>query len=1299
MSTTVHPHARAEREHDVTTVRSTHLVERAGVAMTSYLVATELGWLFREQETSDVGIDAHLEVVTGASLITKTTGKPTGRLLAAQIKSGQSQFTATAEGGWWYPCDAAHVAYWNNHSLPVTLLLFDPNTQRVHWQHVTPDTLVKTGKNFKVFVPVEQQIDQANAEALARPARLQDDGDPFRDAADRLPGDTRIQLLREHRDHPEHAHDLAVFLADADDPAQAVRQLLTAPPVWLTNVGAERAEGVWRAVAAYASSHEVGMPTVEALERAAAVARGERGRLLALAAFAAIEHDPEHARRLADAAQEEGTALLVAAVRALLDGAGRHPARLPDAVERALAAGDPAAIQDVNLLRFTAYCHFAADRHEEGEDMLERALRLDPNEPAVQLDLAQCLLRRSTVGVPRQAFFDTGRAQRLAQAARAEYRRWRGPSGRAAAVLLEARVISGDITAALHTAIAEPEGEAHGPETDFQPLLVEALRLAYKAGRPDLAETLADRLTGPSEKLQLAAYVCEADPAAGPAERIAAWQAAADGATTDEQRAEAAFALTGHGLWPVARLDDLREQGALPEAVYQTRRAVADAANGDVEAAIRRLREWENHSVVAALTLVEQYEHQGQLGLAAQAAERAGRRFGDTHLRALAIDRWDRSGDREQARMKALTLLGRPFLSTELRSQLRRTLIQWAQEGADWDDMEEHALVGLAEETGIERIMAVEGAAGTVPPPTLPLVWAAIYAQLNARRLESARDTLARFAPQIRNTHDARAWLTLTEWSGWTPALAETAIDLAEFYRHQDPMLTGALLSGVLLATGEPTPDRTSAAFDETATPTSLETAPTALALPDPLSRRLQDLLAEATATRSLTTIRGHQNLLQHVEQTLGRREPLLEAATDAVRVGALTTGMLAAAAGRPVALAVLHRAAGLIPACTLDSQHIAAEVRAANEALNRTAVLDPSTLALTTLLPGRFDQLRAVFAATPVPRAVFDDLIKTRYELDEMLRASGQLGVHDGRFIIARYTEQDRKEYGRQAAAFSQIIPVLQSVDVPDLTEIRHRLDLYDVPDEKTAAWLSAAQHALDTEAVIWCDDTVLREMLIYAGIPAFGTVALLRVLTDHSDYPEFTHERYRHDLRTLLKSYVVDLPVTTQEITELAEIQGWTPAAAAATFSRPHFWAIEPLRPRWAHIAEKVWENAPDQLAGWLHQAITGATALLAPQDMLPAVVELTAETLLATGVGPEPVHALQPAALHALKTSSQAVSRQRALSRQPAPELQLPTANEFLELLRLAVTRLLTEQHHFTPTMATAIVEAATLPNPPL
>ncbi|MFH9087683.1 DUF4365 domain-containing protein [Streptomyces sp. NPDC017673] len=153
-------------------MRPTHLTERVGVSLVSLQVVSELGWLFREQETSDVGIDAQLEVVLGASMSPGTSGKSTGRLLAVQIKSGPSQFAGATDGGWWYPCDAAHVEYWTSHSLRVVVMLVDTGTRSVYWQHVNPTTLVSTGKHFKIFVPTAQQLDTANADAAGRSGPL-----------------------------------------------------------------------------------------------------------------------------------------------------------------------------------------------------------------------------------------------------------------------------------------------------------------------------------------------------------------------------------------------------------------------------------------------------------------------------------------------------------------------------------------------------------------------------------------------------------------------------------------------------------------------------------------------------------------------------------------------------------------------------------------------------------------------------------------------------------------------------------------------------------------------------------------------------------------------------------------------------------------------------------------------------------------------------------------------------------------------------------------------------------------------
>lgn len=58
--------------------------ERLGVAGVDYFFSQH-GWLFREQPTHDYGIDAHVEIVI--------TNRPTGKLIALQIKSGTSFFS------------------------------------------------------------------------------------------------------------------------------------------------------------------------------------------------------------------------------------------------------------------------------------------------------------------------------------------------------------------------------------------------------------------------------------------------------------------------------------------------------------------------------------------------------------------------------------------------------------------------------------------------------------------------------------------------------------------------------------------------------------------------------------------------------------------------------------------------------------------------------------------------------------------------------------------------------------------------------------------------------------------------------------------------------------------------------------------------------------------------------------------------------------------------------------------------------------------------------------------------------
>ncbi|MFJ4008188.1 DUF4365 domain-containing protein [Streptomyces sp. NPDC090026] len=1259
-------------------VPGTHLVDRAGVAAVAYAAGTQLGWLFREQDTSDVGIDAQLEVVEH--------GEATGRLLAVQIKSGRSWFGEPAAGGWWFRCGEEHAAYWRGHSLPVVVMLHHPEQERVYWQHVCDDTLVSTGRGWKILVPASQQLTAEAAQALAAPARPQPDA--FQAAVDRLPRDARIALLRDHQAGAPYAAGLAMLLAQAADPAMVVRTLLEDPPGWLSGLHGEQRAGAWRAVAGYAVAHQLGPVAVDALEHAADAvadaADGDNGigagRLRVLAAIVAAGTDPGRAQALI-AAAEASSPVLAAVARALLPGPGREPSQLPETVARALATGDEAATGDPTVLRFVAQTHFAAGRHDEGVAALEAAMNRAPDDPGLQAEMAAALTRNTATGAPVLAYLDIQRAYRLALAARAEYRRWRGPSAEAALVLLRIRTIADDVSAALRTAVPAPDGEAQGPESGSAPLLLEAARLAYHAGQRDLADSFAQQLSDGGARAQLAAIAVDSRPDVANVERVAAWTSAIDEATDDDQRMVAAMTLTALGVWPVAVLDQLRDQGTIPDAVYHVRWACAEAFAGDQDAAIRRLRQWEATSVTAAMALVGLYEDAGDLTAAAETAERAGNRFGDLALRLHAVGVWSRAGRPERARLRALTLLSRPVLPDAMRRELRGTAVQWAYDRQDWVDMEDHALAGLAEEHSTEALPTAAPGAIPLSEMAASFAWAAIRAQLQARRLDAARATLTRYTPPVRRAEEARLWMTVVDWAGWTLPDAEQALALAEQFAADTPVRAG-LLARLLHATGGP--------HTQDPDPSAPIPVQSPLLLPDHLGHQLQTLLAETPTSEPELNSISFNDLTAHIQQTLAPRQPVIDACKDAARIGAAPLGMLARAAGRPVTLALIQRAAGLIPAATLHPTYLAAEINAAARALNTTVTLDATAVAVATLLPGRFDQLCAQFTATPIPTPAYDDLLNTRYALDSLLRSSGQLGLHNGQPVFTEISGHNKREIAQRATALSQAIPTLTTVDVADLTPVRNRLGLPPVEDGSDPAWLAAAQHALDNNTVLWCDDAALRRLLTDCGIPTFGTVALLHLLTERSGYPDFTRQRHHDDIACLQQAYVVDLPLDKDLLTEQARNDHWQPYSAALPFARPHPWTSPAGEQLWSDLAEAVWTGAPDQLGGWYLMAAQGCTAWATPEQVPGRLAKLVSVTLKGTGTGPEPVTALWPSALHALTTCTQAALRRTPPSGEETTTI--PTESDFRSLTRSTVRRRLITDENLTEQLATQIADQA-------
>jgi len=141
-------------------VRQSHLTDRSGVAAVQKLVLDRLGWLFREQPISDFGIDAHIEDVKRS--------EATGLLIGMQIRSGPSYFKEESGDAYVFRGNREHLDYWLNHTLPVVVVLYNPDTDQAYWQVVNENTVTSTGKGWKLEVPKRNLLDASAIHELRR---------------------------------------------------------------------------------------------------------------------------------------------------------------------------------------------------------------------------------------------------------------------------------------------------------------------------------------------------------------------------------------------------------------------------------------------------------------------------------------------------------------------------------------------------------------------------------------------------------------------------------------------------------------------------------------------------------------------------------------------------------------------------------------------------------------------------------------------------------------------------------------------------------------------------------------------------------------------------------------------------------------------------------------------------------------------------------------------------------------------------------------------------------------------------
>ena len=132
---------------------TTNLKERIGVSLVQYRCA-QMSLIFRETSNSDTGIDGQIEEVN-------QDGNATGRILAVQIKSGDS-YLHDSGNNWIFYTDEAHKNYWKAYPIPVILLVYRPSDDNIYFVDIKYTLNVKE----KIEIPKSNILNEENKDEL-----------------------------------------------------------------------------------------------------------------------------------------------------------------------------------------------------------------------------------------------------------------------------------------------------------------------------------------------------------------------------------------------------------------------------------------------------------------------------------------------------------------------------------------------------------------------------------------------------------------------------------------------------------------------------------------------------------------------------------------------------------------------------------------------------------------------------------------------------------------------------------------------------------------------------------------------------------------------------------------------------------------------------------------------------------------------------------------------------------------------------------------------------------------------------
>lgn len=136
-----------------------------GVGLVSRIVSDNFQWLFkRNHQEHDFGIDGQIEFIT-------SSGAVTGKMIAAQIKYGESFFKEQNRWGYLYRGEKKHFNYLSNYPIPVIICICDPKSENCYWVRFEAGKTEMLDAGWRMTIPFQNVLTDSKAalEALVPP--------------------------------------------------------------------------------------------------------------------------------------------------------------------------------------------------------------------------------------------------------------------------------------------------------------------------------------------------------------------------------------------------------------------------------------------------------------------------------------------------------------------------------------------------------------------------------------------------------------------------------------------------------------------------------------------------------------------------------------------------------------------------------------------------------------------------------------------------------------------------------------------------------------------------------------------------------------------------------------------------------------------------------------------------------------------------------------------------------------------------------------------------------------------------